>query len=347
MISSGPTSPLVSVVVAAFNAESFIGEAIESVLAQTLRDFELIVVDDGSTDRTPEVVARHRDDSRLVVVRHATNSGHMVALATGCQRARGEYIARLDADDVAHPERLARQVTFLEKHADVALLGSAAVFTDAAGREFDRFTYPATHTAIRRRLEDASAFVHSSVIMRRHAFESVGGYRLSPRCEDYDLWFRIVERYQAANLAEFLVRYRVHASQHTAEHLRDDALCSLVARAAARRRRAGEPDPLTGDTLVDDALAASLGIDERTVGREHIRLCIWYVNLLTGAGYPSNAGALLEQARELAAALGDPEQSAIVERTAKTIRGAGHSALRSSLARAIRGARHPRPGPLD
>lgn len=335
VISSGPASPLVSVVVTAFNAERHVGEAIESVLAQTLRDFELIVVDDASTDRTPDVVARNRDDPRLVVVRHPTNSGQALALTTGCGRARGKYIACLDADDVAHPERLARQVAYLEEHADVALLGSAAIFTDATGREFARFGYPATHDAIIERLESGSAFVHSSVTMRRHAFESVGGYRLSPRSLDYDLWLRIVERFRAANLPDFLVRYRVHGSQLTARGLREVALCSLVARAAAKRRAAGEPDPLIGATVVDDAVAASLGIDERTIDLEHVRQCLWYANLLSRAGYSADARAAVERAREVAAALGEAEQSALVERTAKTIRPRERSPL-SSLARVLR-----------
>src|SRR5215204_5609438 len=94
-------APLVSVVIAAFNAAQHLAEAVESIFAQTFRDFELVVVDDGSTDGTPDVLVRYRDDPRLVVLSHSTNKGVAVALTTGCRHAQGRYIARLDADDVA------------------------------------------------------------------------------------------------------------------------------------------------------------------------------------------------------------------------------------------------------
>lgn len=307
----------------------------ESLFAQTLPDFELVVVDDGSTDGTAEILARYRGDPRLVVLSHRTNNGVTFAATTGCRRARGRYLARLDADDVAHPDRLARQVAYLDAHRDVVLLGSAAIFTDAAGREFARFTYPATHEAIREHLETASAFVHSTVMMRRDAFESVGGYRLSPSGEEYDLWLRLVERFRAANLTDFLVRYRVHGTQLTARRLREDALCDLVANVAASRRAAGEPDPLTGVAFVDDVVAASLGIDGDMVGREHVRRSIWYAKLLAAAGYSTEARALLERASEIASALGDPEQAA-VSRAAKELSRTPLHALGSVITRALR-----------
>jgi glycosyltransferase involved in cell wall biosynthesis len=338
-------APLVSVVIAAFNAAQHLGEALESVFAQTFRDFELVVVDDGSTDGTPDVLARFRSDPRLVVLSHSTNGGVAVALTTGCRQAQGRYIARLDADDVAHPDRLARQVAYLEERREVALLGSAAIFTDAAGREFARYTYPATHKAIRERLETGSAFVHSAVTMRQDAFESVGGYRLSPSGQDYDLWLRMVERFPAANLTDFLVRFRVHDSQLTASRLREQALCSLVASAAARRRAAGETDPLTGVTFVGDAVAASLGIDDEMVAREHVRQSIWYAKLLADAGYSTEARAVVERAHEVAAQLDDPEQAAIVNRAEKALRRTALDPIRSVIGRAVRRSRRARDDP--
>ena len=304
-------------------------------MAQTFRGFELIVVDDGSTDGTPDVLRRYRHDGRLVVLTHGTNRGLTPALTTGCRRAQGRYIARLDADDIAHPDRLARQVTYLEERPDVAILGSAAIFTDASGREFARFRYPATHEAIRERLQTGSAFVHSTVTMRRDDFERVGGYRLSPRCEDYDLWLRTVERFRAANLPDYLVRYRIHGGQLTARRLREEAVCSLVADVAARCRAAGEGDPLTDVAFVDDVVAASLGIDGDMVDREHVRRSIWYAKLLAAAGYSTEARALVERAREIASALGDPEQTA-VSRAVKQLNRTPLDALASVIMRALR-----------
>jgi glycosyltransferase involved in cell wall biosynthesis len=322
-------------VIAAFDAASHVGEAVESVLAQTFEDFELVAVDDASSDGTPEILDRYRDDPRLVVLTHGTNRGLAAALTTGCERARGRYIARLDADDVAQPDRLERQVAYLDENPDVAILGSAAIFTDADGREFARFRYPATHEAIRERLETGSAFVHSTVTMRRADFERVGGYRLAPRCEDYDLWLRIVERFRAANLPDFLVRYRVHGEQLTARRLREEAVCSLVADVAAQRRAAGQPDPLDDIAFVDDAVAESLGVDGRMVAREHVRRSVWYARLLAAAGYASEARTLLERALEIAAPLDDRER-ADVRRAMKKLRRTPRAALEFAITRWLR-----------
>src|SRR5262245_39958720 len=117
------SAPLVSVVMPAYNGERFVVEAVRSILAQTFRDFELIVVDDGSTDRTAELVAAEQSrDPRVVVHRQPSNQGFRIALNAGCALARGELIARMDADDVSLPERFERQVAFLRAHPEVGVV---------------------------------------------------------------------------------------------------------------------------------------------------------------------------------------------------------------------------------
>lgn len=323
-----------TVVMTVFNAEQHLAEALESVFAQTLQDFELVVVDDASTDETPRILESFVDP-RLVIVRQPANTGQAAASTAACRIARGRYIARLDADDVAHPERLARQVEYLDQHRDIALVGAAAIFTDEWGREFARFSYPEAHEEIQTRLDTGSAFVHSTVMMRREALEAVGGYRLSPRGADYELWLRMIERYRAANLSDPLVRYRIHPGQVTANALREGALCSLVALEAAKRRRAGEPDRLAGGGLVDDSLAASLGIDASAVDRAHVREIVWYAKLLSGAGYSAEARDLVESGGRIAKASGDREQQELVRAARVSIAPTPLDRLRSAARRAF------------
>jgi len=179
----------------------WVREAVTSVLAQTAGDLELIVIDDGSTDATPEVLADLRDP-RLRLERRPS-AGLTRALVRALELARAPLVARLDADDLALPDRFARQRRFLDARPEVGLLGTGA-------RE-----------AICRSLIRANPFVHSSVVMRRAALDLVGGYDPSfPVAQDYDLWMRLARVTRLANLPEPLVIRRLGAGRVTA--VRDD-----------------------------------------------------------------------------------------------------------------------------
>lgn len=202
------STPAVSVLVGVHDGAPWIGDAVASVLAQTLADLELIVVDDGSGDATPELLAAVRD-TRLRVERQA-RGGLTRALVRALGLARAPLVARLDADDVALPERLARQRAFLDAHPDVGVLGSAAREVDAAGREVAVVRPPESDGAIRRMLIRRNPFVHSSVMMRRAAVERAGGYDVSlPVAQDYDLWMRMSRLVGLANLPDVLVVRRL------------------------------------------------------------------------------------------------------------------------------------------
>ncbi len=191
-----------------WNGAPWVGEAVESILTQTAGDLELIVIDDGSTDRTPALLASVRDP-RLRVERQS-RTGLTPSLNRAARLARAPLLARLDADDLALPERLARQRAFLESHPEVGLLGTAARAIDATGREARVVCSPERDSDIRRALLRENPFVHSSVVMRRAVFDRIGGYDETLEvAQDYDLWLRMSEHTRMANLPEPLVVRRL------------------------------------------------------------------------------------------------------------------------------------------
>lgn len=200
--------PSVSVVLPVYNGERFVAAAVGSILDQSWRDLEVIVVDDASTDGTAAILSRI-PDPRLRVVTAAANEGLPRALNRGLDAARGALIARQDADDVSHPERIARQVAFLETHPDVALLGTQGRVIDESGAVVGRVDRPRTWPAIRWFSLLDTAFIHTSVMFRRAVAHAAGGYDTSlPLAEDFDLWGRMLRTSRAANLDERLVDYR-------------------------------------------------------------------------------------------------------------------------------------------
>ena len=233
-------APAVSVLMGVRDGAPWVTGAIESILGQTLADLELVVVDDGSTDDTPELLARVRDP-RLVVERQAP-AGLTRALGRALARARAPLVARLDADDVARPDRLERQHAFLAAHPEVGLLGTAARVVDEAGREVGTIRPPEDDATIRRALMRRNPFVHSSVMARRSLVTQVGGYDPSfPVAQDYDLWLRLSPLTRMANLPEALVTRRLVAGRVTAE--RDSARLRSEARARWRAVRRGQFPP--------------------------------------------------------------------------------------------------------
>lgn len=217
---SGDTrAPRVSVVMAVHNGERYVGAAVDSILDQQFGDLELIVIDDGSTDRTAEIV-RQRGDPRVRLIANARNLGLAPSLNVGLAAARGEFVARLDADDVALPQRLMRQVAFMDAHRQVALLGSWYVEIGADGTPRAESKPPTRHWDLRWHLCLYCPFAHSAMLWRRTLVaERVGQYdeRLAYSM-DLDLWRRIAEVLQVANLPESLLYLRAHEQSMTATY---------------------------------------------------------------------------------------------------------------------------------
>ncbi len=207
--------PRVSILMPVYNGASFLHQAIDSVLAQTYLDFELVIVDDGSTDQTPQILFSYNDPRiRLIQV---SRLGLTAALNRGLEECRGELIARMDADDVAFPVRLKEQVDFLDSHPEIEILCSDAVLIDEKGRrvgehrmgKMDRETLSA---AFRFELLYFKPIIHPSVIMRRIVCDRLLGYRDFSCNEDFDFWIRANEKFAFAAIDKPLLAYRMHSS---------------------------------------------------------------------------------------------------------------------------------------
>jgi glycosyltransferase involved in cell wall biosynthesis len=215
----------VAVVLAVRNGERHVAAALRSVLDQRYRALEIRVVDDGSTDGTPAILRTFRDERMVVLTRPAR--GLAAALNDAIAGTECDLIARMDADDVALPERLAAQVGALDAAPGLGLLGTACREIDEAGLVLRTFVPPLDDGAIRRRLIRANPFVHASVVFRRAAFHAAGEYDPSfPVAQDYDLWMRMSRATRLGNLAEPLLLRRVTPT--------------MVSRTRARERRRAE-----------------------------------------------------------------------------------------------------------
>lgn len=206
-------APVVSVIVPVFNRSRTVSQAVGSLVAQTLDDLEIVVVDDGSSDGSAEMAER-AGDHRLRVVRHPRNLGIPAARNTGLAEARGRYIAWLDSDDVAHPSRLAEQANLLDEAPEIAMVGAAAGRIDSSGRRKRGRKVPLLdHRTIAPALLFRSPF-QQSTIMGRSAILKQFPYRPEfPVCEDLDMFIRLSARHQVANIPRTLVDRRIHPDQ--------------------------------------------------------------------------------------------------------------------------------------
>jgi glycosyltransferase involved in cell wall biosynthesis len=220
------SSPRVSVIMPTYNSASFLGDAVMSVLAQTFTDFELVVVDDGSTDETQAILAGF-SDPRLVIHRSAVNTGLAAARNAGLTRSRGALIAWLDSDDISLPRRLERQVAVLERRPRVGICGT---WVQTLGASRSTWRYPRRSGMVASRMLFDDPLATSSVVMRRevlcgmHAFDP----EFAP-AEDYDLWERASRGWEIVNIPAVLTRYRVHVSQTSVlQHQRQRFAVKLI-----------------------------------------------------------------------------------------------------------------------
>ncbi|MEZ5786303.1 MAG: glycosyltransferase [Xanthobacteraceae bacterium] len=236
--------PKVSVIMPVRDGARWVREAVESMLCQTLDALELIIIDDGSSDETPAILqALGRRDGRIRIVQQQAE-GLVAALNRGLTLAQAPLLARLDADDFAAPDRLARQVSCFDSDKSLVLLGSWATKIDNGGRAVGLLRPETDAQRLPAILMRRNPFIHSSTMLRTSLLRDLGGYRSAfLGAEDYDLWLRLSECGTIANLPHALIRYRVHAASTSSSMSLRQSFSARLARAAAAGRRLNGVDP--------------------------------------------------------------------------------------------------------
>lgn len=210
MDSSLSTSPKITVLLPVYNCELYIKTAVESILNQTFTNFELLIIDDASTDATVSILKKF-DDPRIQLIEKPLNSGYTNSLNYGLKIAKGQYIARMDADDISYPERFARQIDYLDNHPDVVVCGTTYKIVD----NDKKIILPQDHEAIKIGLLWGNCVSHPSVMIRKKIVDDFSiRYDTSKEpAEDYDMWVRLLSIGKLHNLKEILLEYRVYGNQ--------------------------------------------------------------------------------------------------------------------------------------
>ncbi|WP_417238825.1 glycosyltransferase family 2 protein [Bizionia sp.] len=211
------TTPKVTVLMPVYNCEAYVGEAIDSILGQSFTDFECLIIDDASTDKTVSIVKGY-SDSRIKFIRKPENTGYTNSLNYGLTIAQGEYIARMDGDDISLPERFAKQVTFMDAYPEVVACGTTYSIIGSGIIK----KVPINHGDIKVQLLQKTCFGHPTVMLRKAVFEKFKVAYNSDRepAEDYDLWVRLLKYGKLANLPEVLLSYRVHDGQVSVKNIK-------------------------------------------------------------------------------------------------------------------------------
>lgn len=268
-------SPRVSVLMGVYNGLPYVREAIESVLEQTYRDFEFLVVDDASTDESAEVVSEYaEEDDRIRLLENEKNRGLTWSLNRALDAARGEYVARQDADDRSEPTRFERQVTYLDDHPEVAAVGTGARLVDAAGEPLDRRVVLADPSLDD--LQQKNHLIHGSVMGRKRAFADVGGYdEFFEYSQDYDLWLRLANEHELRNIPDPLYVLREHGGSVYFSQRDESTLYAFL----VRGRSTGELNSETVEavredgigTLYDRLSASQRATFHRTLAERYLR----------------------------------------------------------------------------
>ena len=228
-------NPKISVLMPVYNTEKYIAEAIESILSQTFKDFEFIIVDDCSTDKTLEIIQKYaKIDNRIIALRNEKNLKICKALNKGIEIAKGKYIARMDADDWSYSDRLEKQFKFMEENSEIGISGGTMKVCDEKLKVLNQRRYNLSDKEIRKKLFRYSPFSHPLVIIRKNILDKAGFYNPDlVYAEDYDLYFRIGKFSKFGNLKDVILKYRMLENNSTSEKLKEMELKTLEIRKKA------------------------------------------------------------------------------------------------------------------
>jgi glycosyltransferase involved in cell wall biosynthesis len=225
-------SSLISVLLSVYNSEKYLSSAIESILSQSYKNFEFIIIDDASTDSSWNIIKKYAiNDSRIIAIKNKVNLGGCNTLNKGLKLCNGKYIARLDNDDWAYPDRLQKQFDFMEKHHDVGILGGGMEIINEGGNVIGKRLYRFTDSEIRRNIFLSSPFAHPLVMIRKSVIDLVGPYNSAyAPADDYELYFRIGKISKFANLDDILLQYRVVPNSMTYRFTKKMELATIKVR---------------------------------------------------------------------------------------------------------------------
>jgi glycosyltransferase involved in cell wall biosynthesis len=291
------SEPLATFLVPAYNAMPHIVETVKSMQSQTDSNFCAIIINDGSTDGTEDFL-NHLCDERFTVI-HRPNSGYVDALNFGAEQVKTKYIARLDADDISLPERLSKQLHFLELHADVAVVGSRNGYIAGKRRQFKlalgsfeirpSYAPPMTRPPLWDPVADGQTITHSTATIRTEAFRSVGGYRSLAPAEDLDLWLRMHDAgYKLACLEDVLALYRVSSTSVSSLSYSRQVQTIHYARFCHECREANRPEPDFASFATMNPLSSA----ELDSARTRLQLRMVMGRLLSGQLARGSAGLL-------------------------------------------------------
>ena len=222
------SKPMVTVLMPVYNGARYLRQSIESILDQTYKDFELLIIDDASTDASYKIIHSYHDP-RIRIIKNTENMGLIRTLNQGLSLAKGDYIARQDQDDISYPMRLEKQVGYLNSHPEVVLLGTGINTIDHQSRNIKSYGFytASSEDAICWLLMFNNPFAHPSVMMRAKIVRDIGGYdEHYVDCEDYDLFSRLARSYKTTNLKEVLLTYRCHSNSMNANRSKKNTLLS-------------------------------------------------------------------------------------------------------------------------
>ena len=228
--------PTISVILIVFNGERYLAQSVNSILGQSFKNFEFIIINDGSTDGTGHILAKYRTEDRVRIVENASNIGLTRSLNKAISIAEGRYIARMDADDISFTDRLEQQVDFMESHPDMGVVGSCYYEIDETGKKVGEVILPADDLEIRKALFKFNPFNHGTVMIRVEALKELGSYdEKLLHAQDYELWFRILSRYRGCNLSEKLLLRRNPKDSITVSMKREQIRDTVMALRLGRR----------------------------------------------------------------------------------------------------------------
>lgn len=238
-------NPQISVIMPAYNAQKYISKAIESILNQTFKKFELIIINDFSTDKTLSIIkAFSKKDSRIKIVNNDRRLDIATSLNKGISMASSNIIARMDADDISFPNRLEIQYKLINSSRNIAAVGSNIVIIDAKGREIATRRYPQHSKELKNCLFRYSPFAHPVVMFKKDKFEEVGKYdpKYSPT-EDLNLWFRLGNKYEFKSVPKLLLKYRVYEKSSSHKYLKNLEILVFKIRFGAIIKYGYRPSP--------------------------------------------------------------------------------------------------------